>query len=313
MAIIGNAKETPLLRLPFRLEQIGLITSLRRKAMVVAAYNRKAGFRNLRSPADYIDTALNLSHTGAEAKKPITKASLLWRLERLAGEAAAINRGSFLLRHPEAERFKPILHVGWGMNILAETGLDYDKFSEVINTAADPRYRLLAVEPAGVMLVAAGQRLKSRLIGIRLPQNCREKRRRDFAGKFTAEEEIRMISHGYGRGLYFQALTLRSALKEAQTGPPSIHPGFAVRGVGFAFAIVNISSLVNIWRTAARWEAENPGRKEPRHFNDGIISALSFLEWNFPGLLDSFEEGEFIQSARRQVRIYEEAGGVFSL
>jgi hypothetical protein len=57
----------------------------------------------------------------------------------------------------------------------------------------------------------------------------------------------------------------------------------------------------------------NVGREECRYFSDGISSALSFLEWNSPGLLETLEENAIIAKAIELVNSYHSSGGVFSL
>lgn len=50
-----------------------------------------------------------------------------------------------------------------------------------------------------------------------------------------------------------------------------------------------------------------------RFFHDGVISALSFLEWNLPGLLESLEENRYTEKAREMVNSYRANGGVYRL
>lgn len=300
------------LRFPPRTDRIGFFGSMRNKVKTIRSYNRVKNFKSFHSRQDFIQAVVNPLPPLSSFERPITKASRLWRLERIAREARAFDNGSFLLKDPRLERFKPILHVGWGMDAIAETGFDFLSFSRNIEISTDPKYRLLVFEAAGVICVAAAQPFKSALIGIRVPRPfSREGLERFF--QFIGQPEIDMMSHGFGRGLYFKTFTLRSSLKQALSCPSFLHPGLAVRGVGFAYAMVNCESLPDVFFTANRLKEVKKDLEEITFFREGIVTALSFLEWNFPGLLGTLQTNDFTQIARQKLQSYQAAGGVFSL
>jgi hypothetical protein len=103
------------------------------------------------------------------------------------------------------------------------------------------------------------------------------------------------------------------SLKRALSCPSLFHPGLAARGVGFAFAMVNCESLQDVFYTADRLKEDKKSLEEIEFFREGIVTALSFLEWNYSGLLDTLETNDFTQIAWHKFRSYQEAGGVFSL
>lgn len=306
-----NQKSHPF---PFllRTDRIGFIKSLRNKLKTIQYYNRVKKLKGLRSRQDFIQAVLNPSPSLSNFESPIAKASRLWLLERIARQARSFDNGSFLLRDPNLERFKPILHVGWGMDVIAETGFDFLSFSQIVEKSADPKYRPLVFEAAGVICVAATQPIKSALIGIRVPQSFSKDGLERFF-RFINQPEVDEMSHGYGRGLYFKKFTLRSALKQALSCPSFFHSGLVVRGVGFAFAMVNCASLQEVFSTVECLKKDKLGLEEIKFFQEGVVTAVSFLEWNFPGLLDTLETSEFSQNAWKKFRSYLEAGGVFSL
>jgi hypothetical protein len=284
--------------------------SMRNKLITIRSYNRVKNVKSLRSRQDFVRFVLNppLSLSGQE--KPIAKASRLWRLERIAREARSIDNGSFLLKDPRLERFKAILHVGWGMDAAAETGFDFPRFSRIVADTADPNYRLLVFEGAGVIGLAASQPRRSALIGLPVPRTFS----RDVLARFIRSidrQALDMMSHGFGRGLYFKTLTLRSSLKRARSCLPFFHPGSAVKGVGFAFAMVNCQSLPGVFMTADRLKESKDRMEGIECFTDGVVTALSFLEWNFPGLLGTLGSHDITQAAWAKLRSYQEAGGVF--
>lgn len=284
--------------------------SVRNKLITIRSYNRVKNIKALRSREDFVRFVLNQSLFPSGQEKPIAKASRLWRLERIAREARSIDNGSFLLRDPRLERFKPILHVGWGMDVAAETGFDFPRFSRIVAKTADPKYRLMVFEGAGVICLAASQPRRSSLIGLPVPRTFG----RNILSRFISgidRKTLDMMSHGFGRGLYFKTLTLRSSLKRALSCPSIFHPGPAVKGVGFAFAMVNCRSLPDVLFTADRLREKKDGLEGIEGFTDGVVTALSFLEWNFPGLLDTLGAHDIVQAAWGKLRSYQEAGGVF--
>jgi len=273
-------------------------------------YNKKSLFKGLKSPQDFlykVDDILPGTHDS-----PIKKACSLWLLERLAREARKVHNADFLLKDDNLERYKPILHVGWGMDCLAETGFDYCRFSKIINETADRRYRLLALEPIGVISIACEHPLRCSLIGINVPPVPNKKTFCNFIDCFK-EEELSIISHGYGRGLYFRSLSLFSALKRAQDCPDCFYSHTALSGLAFAYTMVNICNLDSVLRTESRLPGHDLSEDQISHFRKGIITALSFLEWNFPGVLNSLPHSLHISQAQEQVAFYNRQGGVFSL
>jgi hypothetical protein len=268
--------------------------------------------KDVHSQQGFVQAALDLSSASSDIESPIAKASKLWLLERIAREARSLDNGSFLLKDSKLESFKPILHVGWGMDVMAETGFDFPRFSQIVEESADPKYRPLVFEAAGVISVAAAKPFKSAMIGIPVPQTFSMTELEGFF-RFINQPEKDMMSHGFGRGLYFGTFTLRSALLRALSCPSLFHPGLAARGVGFAFAMVNCDSLHDVCFTADRLAGDNQGLEEILYFKEGIVTALSFLEWNFPGMLDTLDPNDFIHSAKSKFRSYQDAGGVYSL
>ncbi len=290
--------------------RVGFSRSLRNILRTLCVYNRKKVFRALKTPRDFIRKGQEL--LPKTEGSPIQKASSLWFLERLAREARRFDNAAFLLKEKTLERFKPILHVGWAMDCLADTGFDYSRFTKCIAEAADPRYRLLALEPVGVIFVACRHPIRPSLIGIKIPPEPDEKTFLDFFSCFE-KEESQVISHGYGRGTYFRSLSLCSALKRTLDCPACFNAYNALRGLAFAYTMVNCSELDRVFLTAARLRPDNLQKEEIRYFREGIVSALSFLEWSFPGVLASVKDISFAQEAKQALDSHRSAGGIYSL
>lgn len=77
--------------------------------------------------------------------------------------------------------------------------------------------------------------------------------------------------------------------------------------------MVNSRHLHRVFLTARELIRHNEGREECRYFSEGVGSALSFLEWNLPGLLESLEENIIIESAKEMVKKYLADGGIYKL
>jgi hypothetical protein len=293
-----------------RADQVGIYIMMRNKLKTIRTYNSRKEFKRLKTPGDFLNAVRSFESESKKRKSAAEKAVGLWFLERLIREARIFHNGSFLLTEPAIERFKPILHVGWGMDVLSEIGFDFPRFTSVIKGSADPKYRLLAVEPIGIIYAAGQQPLKSLITGINIPPIPDQKSLSAFFAHFS-EEETEMISHGYGRGIYFQAYSLCSALKKAQDCPIFFNTLYSIKGTAFAYTMVNGSHLDKVFLSADKLASSDLGSEETRFFHEGVTSALSFLEWNLPGLLESLEENRYTQKAGEMVNSYRASGGIY--
>lgn len=295
-----------------RVNRVKAYREFRNKLKTYRTYKSEKPFRRLKTPGDFLN-AVRKCETDCNGRTcAAEKAALLWFLEKLARKARVFDDASFLLQDPTVERFKPILHVGWGMDCLSDTGLDFHRFSAVIETSADPKYRLLSMEPVGVLYIAAQQPVRSFLIGINIPPFPDPGALQSFFDSFS-EAERQMISHGYGRGLYFKMFSLGAALEEALNCPGFFNTNYVIRGVAFAYTMVNSSHLDRVIQADRQFVCNNVGREECRYFSGGVISALSFMEWNSPGLLENLEENAIVEDAKEMAAAYRADGGVFKL
>ena len=294
-----------------RVDQVSVYIMLRNKLKTIRTYNSRKPFKRLKTPGDFLNAVRRFESETDRKKSAAEKATSLWFLERLIREAKVFDNGAFLLTDPAIERFKPILHVGWGMDALSETGFDFPRLTAFIKRTADPKYTLLAMEPIGVIYTAGQQPLKSLITGINIPPFPDLKSLSAFFGHFS-EAETQMISHGYGRGIYFQNFSLSSALKKARDCPVFFNPLYSIKGTAFAYTMVNSSHFGRVFLTADKLASGDLGSEETRCFHDGVASSLSFLEWNLPGLLESLEENRYTEKAKEMVKSYRAGGGVYS-
>ncbi len=198
------------------------------------------------------------------------------------------------------------------MDILGETGFDFSRLTTLLESVADPKYRRLVFEPIGVIYTASLQPVKSRLFELNLPPIPGPEAMSAFFAHFS-EAETQMMSHGYGRGVYFPAFSLGSALEKALNCPAYFDSLYAIRGIGFIFTMINISHLNKVFFTAEKLTTCFSNRQAPCFFHDGVASALSFLEWNFPGFLETLKENGFTKRATEMGDAHRLEGGVYHL
>lgn len=295
-----------------RADQVGAYRMSRNKLKTIVTYKSKKAFKRLKTPRDFLSAVRGFESESARRESAAEKAAALWFLEKLIREARIFNNGSFLLVEPAIERFKPILHVGWGMDCFSETGFDFSHFTAVIKSSADPKYRLLAMEPIGVVYTASQQPLRSFFIGINIPPFPDQNSLSAFFAHFS-ELEIQTISHGFGRGIYFKAYSLCSALKKVLACDAFFNPLCSIRGIAFAYTMVNSSHFDKVFLTADKLACKNVGREEIRYFHEGVTSALSFMEWHLPGLLESLKENTYTERAKEMFKSYQADGGIYRL
>jgi hypothetical protein len=195
---------------------------------------------------------------------------------------------------------------------LSGTGFDFFRFSKAVENSADGKYRLMALEPIGIIYIASQYPLRSALMGINIPRFPRKKSLNSFFHNFN-KPEIEVISHGFGRGLFFQAHSLSSAIKNALANPDFFYAPDSLRGIAFAYTMVNNRHLDKVFITADKLASRNAGNEMVRCFQEGICSALSFLEWHMPGLLESLMETTYTRKAKEMLLSHRSDGGIYRL
>lgn len=293
-------------------DHVGVYRMSRNKLKTIITYKNIKRFKGLKTHEDFLDEVRRFASDNERKKSAPEKAAALWFMERLIREARALDIDASLLTDPTVERYKAVLHVGWGMHVLSEAGFDFAHFTSIINNAADPKYRLLAMEPVGVLYIAAQQPVRSFIIGIDSPRFPDPQGLAEFFGRFS-EAETRISSHGFGRGSFFQAYSLCAALRKVLNHNTFFNPLYSIRGTAFAFTLVNTSHLDRVFLTADKLSCNNVGCEEADFFSQGVVSALSFLEWNMPGLLETLKKNSYTEQVEETVQSYHTNGGVYTL
>jgi len=98
--------------------------------------------------------------------------------------------------------------------------------------------------------------------------------------KFFAPEIQRLISHGYGRLLYFNSLNLAATVRNIAARPFLQAPA-AIQGAAFGYTMVNNADLWTVLETGNGFEDS----ELKAAFRNGLIYGLEFWEWETPGFL----------------------------
>ena len=218
----------------------------------------------------------------AEAGDITTKTESLWKMESRGVTFGRIARPGDSLqdsRLPAAAR--PIAHVGMGGAAVEVADFDAAKITERIDSLAHPDYRLFGYEQIGAMLGVyekAAPRIMLGLQPLHRPENVAE-----FMRSFPPEVR-RLISHGYGRLLYFNSKHVGAAFRNVRERT-FLEPWAAVQGMAFGYAMVNHRELDRVLETGDVLVVFDP--MLVRAFQSGLVYALMFWEWESPGFLQS--------------------------
>ena len=222
----------------------------------------------------------------------------LWKMESLGALFGRQAQNPNTLRDPRLPtEIRPIAHVGMGVAAVEIVGFDPAQIIHMIETLAHPDFRLFAYESMGAMLGAYEISFPKRLLGLK-PLHRPEPR--GFIGFFPRDIQ-RLISHGYGRILYFNSINIAAAVRKIARRP-FLQQQAAVHGLAFAFAMVNHLDLPKVLEMGGGFE--RPELNDA--FRDGLIYALEFWEWAAPGFLTALKasgsrSSELIVIARQEI------------
>lgn len=242
------------------------------------AWRKLAAFRTVKQRASDIPSApaellvrIAALHGETSAQSSLAaKTRALWTMERLACTYARHAGPGDSLDDPSLPASaSPIAHVGMGVAAVEAGAFELGEIERRINALARAQDRLFAFESLGAMLGAYERAIPRRLAGLgplRPPAPA--------AYLDGLEPAIaRLVSHGYGRLIYFNARSVAAALAELDRRP-YLDRHAAGQGVGFAHAMVNHDDIARIIAHTS----------EPS-LRDGLTYALVFWEWLFPGTL----------------------------
>ena len=130
-----------------------------------------------------------------------------------------------------------------------------------------------------------------------------------FIASFPMEVQ-RLISHGFGRLLYFNSKNLDEALRNIKART-FLDTAAAVQGMAFGYTMVNHEDLSTVLATGGSLM----DAKLIAAFQAGLIYALMFWEWCWPGFLNTLtpphaQAGKLIAAAQREIADAKQAGAL---
>jgi hypothetical protein len=216
------------------------------------------------------------------------KTIALWKMENI-GAAFLRNAGpSQTLNDPRLPvEILPISHCGIGISAVELADFRSARAIELIESFSNPAYRLFAYENVGAMLgvyepdtFTAMARILA-LFGFLPIAPLHHPNLSSYITEFDPEVR-RLISHGYGRMLYFKQSTLADAVRRAESAD-FVDFSACLQGMAFAYSMVNSGDLHRVWQAGERIQVEAVRRP----FCEGLVFALEFWEWMAPGSLAS--------------------------
>lgn len=231
----------------------------------------------------------------------------LWKSEGLATTVARHLLPENTLNDPALPRQAlPIIHVGFGSGSSESHMFDATRLNEVFAERCAPNYLGFAYEGIGALLRAYERglfKLSAGIFGL-VPFDAADgPDPENFFAKYLAQfppDAQRQIAHGYGRLAAFSTPDVYRAIRDATKFPHDrVEP--VVHGIAFAFAMMNRMDLPWVLRGS-----DVPFEPEVRAaFQNGLIYAMTFMEWFAPGMLAAWEpearlELELVEHARRE-------------
>lgn len=258
--------------------------------------------------SDYRDRMATVHRTALQSLDPLAKTRCFWKMEKLSAEFVktapeGIHLGSINLD----QEIRPIAHCGMGIGAVEHLSFERERLLNRLDQFSEPGFRLFAYESIGAMLAVyePGPFLHLARTGHRLGliplAPIQSPGTSSYLQTFPGEL-CPLLSHGYGRIIYFRSASLRTALRAARSAPRSLDFFSLIRGIAFAMAMVNAADLSRVLLHDFRFL--DPTIHQA--FEDGLVYALVFWEWMSPGFLDLYFRGKEtcrLERARREIAL----------
>jgi len=300
-------EEEPITRIA---DPIPAWTGWSRKMVTIRTVSALSYTRPL-SQSEYVQKMAQIQRDAVGTSDMGRKTASFWRMENLSSAFLKNARPGQSLNDADMPvAIRPIAHCGMGIAALELANFDAHRLREIIESFSDPEYRLFAYEGTGAMLAlyepdlfALMSRICASLGILPLARLTRPSDPSAFLSSF--EPEIRrLISHGYGRMLYFKNHTIASAI-HAVSREPYLQPGPCIQGIAFAYSMVNNGDLRRVFRAGENLRGNVAGAP----FSEGLVYALEFWEWMAPGFLESLRvTGDYERGLKEAARLGVETG-----
>ena len=248
--------------------------------------------------ADMLARIAAVQKEAAETPSLGAKTAALWKMESLGVTFGRVAQAGDTLNDPRLPvEARPIAHVGMGVAAVETTDFNSAQITRMIDSLSHPDYRLFGYESIGAMLGVYEKTVPRVLLGL-VPLHRPDPAQ--FIPTFRPEV-LRLISHGYGRLLYFNSKDIRTAFRNILKRKfLEVLP--AVQGMAFGYSMVNSMDLDRVLATGGRL----PSPELVGAFKTGLIYALMFWEWESPGFLQTLQIAkspgrELLAAARAEI------------
>lgn len=268
-----------------------------RKLVAFRAVSQKK-IEGVLSQEEYISRWSAIQKEAARSNDMSVRTAALWKMESLGVTYGKLAGPTSTLNDPRVPvEVRPVIHVGMGGGVTEVCNFDPGKITSMIERLSNPDYHWFPYEQQGAMLGVYEKSLPRIMLGLKALDRPDPAQ---FINSFPPEAQ-RLISHGYGRLIYFNSMNLATAFQNIVKRPFLQVPA-AVQGMAFGYAMVNHLDLKLLLETGDRFQ--DPGLA--RAFNNGLIYALMFWEWETPGFLKSLQASDtrqagLIRIAQQQV------------
>ncbi len=244
------------------------------------------------------------------------KTTGFWAMENLGATFVRHALPGQTLNDPRLPvEIRPIAHCGMGVGAVEVSGFEAEKLNNLIESFTNPDYRMFPYDNVGSMLSVYEPDMFTTLargltaVGLLPIAPLRWPEPRNFLRPFPAEAR-RLISHGYGRMVYFKSNNIAAAIRSVGRAK-AFEFGPCVQGIAFAYSMANHGDLHRVWRAGENMQREDVGR----HFNNGLVYAMEFWEWMAPGTLDTFRPrtshaAGLIEAARKGIASGRQSGAL---
>jgi hypothetical protein len=261
----------------------------------------------LLTPAELMERIAATRIEGGQTDGVAAKTKSLWKMESLGvtfGRVAATGDSLSDSRLPPEAC--PIAHVGMGGAAVEVSNFDAIKISSHIDSLARPAYRLFGYEQIGAMLGVYEKSVPRLMLGLKALNRPEDA---PFIASFPGEVQ-RLISHGFGRLLYFNSKHIDEALRNIKART-FLDPAAGVQGMAFGYAMVNHQDVPTVLGTGGSLL----DGKLIEAFHSGLIYALMFWEWCWPGVLNGLpvphaQAGKLIAAAQRGIADAKQVGSL---
>jgi len=257
------------------------------------------------TPERLIADVAAIQKEAAASPEVSVKTAALWKMESLGVTFGRIAQTGETLSDPNLPaEARPIVHVGMGGAAVEVANFDAAEITRRIDSLAHPDYRLFGYEQIGAMLGVYEKTFPRLMLGLK---RLNRPNPAEFIPLFPSEVQ-RLISHGYGRLLYFNSKDIHAALRNIKKRE-FLDLRAAVQGMAFGYTMVNHVELGVVLETG-------DSLLDPvlvKAFKAGLVYALEFWDWMSPGFLETLQfpstrASELIAVARQEIAAARQRG-----